>query len=295
MRGLILKNKKHIAQETAFTKWLELLGYSDTTVYSMPGHVREFLHWIEKKEKKIETLSSPDIQEYFDYLRERKKKKQQGALQASYLHKHLQAIKRFSHYLRKTTGRGFETDIVLKSQKRKLKALVSEEEIKELYAMCEDTALGLRDRAMLAVYYGSGLRRNEGRHLDLTDLLSTQNLLYVRKGKNYKERYVPITSEVRQEIENYITYGRVAQIKDPLETALFLSERGNRLQGQSLQVRLKQLLKKARIDKGIGLHTLRHSIATHLLSSGMNLAHISRFLGHESLESTQIYTQATQD
>jgi integrase/recombinase XerD len=71
---------------------------------------------------------------------------------------------------------------------------------------------------------------------------------------------------------------------------LFISARGKRLHGNSLINRLKKLAEAAGIDREIGLHTLRHSIATHLLQSGMNLENVSRFLGHQSLESTQIYT-----
>ena len=74
------------------------------------------------------------------------------------------------------------------------------------------------------------------------------------------------------------------------EQALFLSVRGKRMDGNSLLMRLKELVKMAGLNKSIGLHTLRHSIATHLLQSGMALENVSRFLGHQSLESTQIYT-----
>jgi integrase/recombinase XerD len=72
--------------------------------------------------------------------------------------------------------------------------------------------------------------------------------------------------------------------------ALFISENGKRLSGNGIINRLQNLTKLAGINKNIGLHTLRHSIATHLLQSGMKLEFVSRFLGHESLESTQIYT-----
>ena len=153
--------------------------------------------------------------------------------------------------------------------------------------------MGLRDRAMMAVYYGCGLRRNEGVSLDVSDVLIKEKLLYVQKGKGYRERYVPMSEAVKEDLENYIHVGRNClltygpQIK---EQALFLSIRGKRMDGNSLIMRLKELVKVARINKSIGLHTLRHSIATHLLQSGMALENVSRFLGHQSLESTQIYT-----
>jgi integrase/recombinase XerD len=112
----------------------------------------------------------------------------------------------------------------------------------------------------------------------------------VRKGKNYKERYVPVNEMTLQHIKDYLEHSRpFLQVKDKIP-ALFISDKGYRAEGQSLLNRIRKLIKVARIDKEIGLHTLRHSIATHLLQSGMKLKHIAKFLGHSSLEATQIYT-----
>ena len=152
--------------------------------------------------------------------------------------------------------------------------------------------LGLRDRAMLAVYYGCGLRRSEGISLDVSDVLIKEKLLYVQKGKGYRERYVPMSEAVKESLENYINVARSSFLSCELmkQQALLLSFRGRRMDGNSLIMRLKALVKGASINKAVGLHTLRHSIATHLLQSGMRLESVSRFLGHQSLESTQIYT-----
>jgi len=114
----------------------------------------------------------------------------------------------------------------------------------------------------------------------------------VRKGKNYKERYVPMTEAIKADLENYIYQAReqLQSFKETKNEALFISLKGTRLCGNSLLDRLKKLVKEAKIQKEIGLHTLRHSIATHLLQSGLSLEEVSQFLGHSSLESTQIYT-----
>jgi site-specific recombinase XerD len=142
---------------------------------------------------------------------------------------------------------------------------------------------------MLAVYYGCGLRRNEGVNLDIHDILFDKNLVYVRKGKNYKERYVPMSAGVKEDLQNYIDFVRPVLIKTGAK-ALFLNQYGKRLGSNSMADRLQNLKEKAEINKEAGLHALRHSIATHLLQSGMELEKIKRFLGHASLESTQIYT-----
>jgi integrase/recombinase XerD len=149
----------------------------------------------------------------------------------------------------------------------------------------------MRDRAMLAVYYGCGLRLNEGVHLELKDVLRDQQLLHVRKGKHYKERLVPMSGKTLQMVALYIDAGRPQLVQQHQTDRLFLdANKGRPMQGQSLYVRIRALAKKAGIKKAVGTHSLRHSIATHLLQSGMRLEQIQQFLGHDSLDSTQIYT-----
>jgi len=155
-------------------------------------------------------------------------------------------------------------------------------------------AIQSRDRAMLAVFYGCGLRRNEGYHLDISDINFDRQMLHVRKGKGYKERYVPFNKANQKYLQEYIYDHRSNLTLDKREEAFFISYKYKRMKGQSLLLRLKVLQSQTNnpelIDKEITLHTLRHSIATHLLQAGMKLENISRFLGHSSLESTQIYT-----
>lgn len=168
-------------------------------------------------------------------------------------------------------------------------------EIKQLYKTTDDDLLGIRDRAMLAIYYGCGLRRNEGAHLLIDDILPDKNLLYVRKGKNYKERYVPILGDVKKDILTYMTIARPALLADKKEAWFFIGIRGQKITASALYERLKKLLLKANIPKPCGLHSLRHSIATHLLGNGMSLYQIARLLGHSTLDTTQIYTHILKD
>jgi integrase/recombinase XerD len=147
---------------------------------------------------------------------------------------------------------------------------------------------------MLTIYYSCGLRRNEGYHVDLSDINLDQKILHVRKGKNYKERFVPFNKASQKALENYIYDHRPNLVKHQTENALFISQRGKRMKSQSMALRLKLLQHRSENlelkEKNVRLHVLRHSIATHLLQNGMRLENISQFLGHSSLESTQIYT-----
>ncbi len=290
VKKLILTQEEHMRLESGFTDWLSVTGYAASTVRGLPAHIKEFLCWLEQRQGSIEGLTPQALQDYFIYLKQRPRQRRRGALSNNYLLKHLQALKRLSEYLRDTDQASFDTDIVLTGDQRKIPEILSGEEIKRLYEVTDDSPMGLRDRAMLAVYYGCGLRRNEGTSLDTGDILTDKNLLYVRYGKGNKERYVPMTPEVKEDMESYLLYGRPFLVKEEYEESFFLTERGGRPEGQSLYIRLKRLAEKAEIDKAVGLHLLRHTIATRLLENGMSLENIALFLGHDSLESTQIYT-----
>ena len=182
-----------------------------------------------------------------------------------------------------------------------IKNFLTQEEIKQLFeATNQETvhpkqeAFNARDKAMLVVFYACGLRRREGSSLEVDDLNFDRRILHVRKGKNYKERLVPFSKSSSKILQEWIYDYRPQLIKSQKDGKLFISMFGKAMTGGSLYTRLKKLI--LLVDnpdlqqKEVGLHTLRHSIATHLLENGMELQKIQRFLGHSSLESTQIYT-----
>jgi integrase/recombinase XerD len=290
MQLFTIKTPEFIHLEESFGEWLRLLNFEQSTVKYAPRKVREFLCWLEQQQTaELSSVTKQVIENYFDYLKERRNNRRKGKLSRNYLRTHITALRKLARYLRETGRESFEVDVQLPGTNRNIKNIFTLSEIKALYNACEGDALGIRDRAMLAVYYGCGLRRNEGITLDVSDVLLNKNLLYVSKGKNYKERYVPMTEAVKEDLQNYLDFAR-PMFLNRQTSALFLSYAGNRLITQSMATRLQKLKEKVGIDKEAGLHTLRHSIATHLLQSGMKLSQIKRFLGHSSMESTQIYT-----
>ncbi|GGX36134.1 tyrosine-type recombinase/integrase [Aquimarina muelleri] len=180
------------------------------------------------------------------------------------------------------------------------------EEIQQLYKATygynENTKLELinaRDRAILTIYYGCGLRRNEGYHLDVSDIDFDRRIVHVRKGKANKERFVPFNKTNSKYLQEYLYDSRPQMTFDKRINAFFISMKGKRMNTRSMALRLKILQQRTHDiylqDKNVRLHVLRHSIATHLLQNGMPLEKISRFLGHNSLESTQIYTHLITD
>ena len=312
----------------SFKEWLDVLGYAETTVYGMPHYVKELLHYFEKTGKtQIADINNKDIKEYYRQLKQRTNTRRGGGLSNSYLNKHLQAIQKFSDYLRQS-GRLLIPKLYIPQEddNHQIKSIITQEEIQQLYKAAENyqeemnsikrtylyEVLALRDKAMLTVLYGCGLRRNEAVHLDISDIQAEKKYLYVRKGKNYKERLVPLNAKGLNYLQDYLYDGRPHFVRYEKSSspsrpsvrdrsgrsggaeAFFISERGKRIGGQTMLLRLKILIQRTANtelqEKEIGLHTLRHSIATHLLQNGMKLEAIAKFLGHSSLESTQIYT-----
>ena len=149
--------------------------------------------------------------------------------------------------------------------------------------------MGQRDRVLLGIYYGCGLRKSEGAAIKLKDIMLDKSLLYVRHGKGGKSRYVPMVGRIKTDLYEYLNDGRKTLLKGNVSQVLFISKYRMAMKKEGIYQRFKQLQKDV-IKKPKGLHTLRHSIATHLLWEGMPLHFIARFLGHASIESTQIYT-----
>ena len=303
MKQLPLKTPAFRYIEQSFKEWLDILGYGESAVYYLPVHVREMLHHFEQNgHTRLQEIDNKLIREYYFQLKYRPNHRREGGISNSYLNKHQQAILKFTDYLRQS-GRLVLPYLHLKKEDEEEKEItvLTETEIRQLYLATrgwnEGSRLELmnyRDRAMLAVLYGCGLRRNEAVHMDLSDILWERGIIYVRKGKNYKERYVPIGKQNLEHLQEYIYDTRPFLVKNSKEEALFISQKGKRMTGQMMLLRLKLLVQRTGNvelqDKNPGLHSLRHSIATHLLANGMKLESISKFLGHDSLESTQVYT-----
>ncbi len=303
MKKLIIESDAYIYIENSFKEWLDVLGYAPSTVYNLPNHIRELFYYLEQNQiNHITKLTNQHIKDHYNNLKLRANDRKGGGLSNASLNKHLQALYKFTDYLRQS-GRLTLPMLNISWQKNQTQEIetLTKQEIQLLYKATygynEDNKLGLlnpRDRAILTIFYGCGLRRNEGYHLDLSDINFDKRIVHVRKGKNNKERLVPFNKKDANYLKDYVFDSRITLLKSKTQNAFFISEHGKRLQAQSISIRLKLLQQRITNitlqEKNIRLHVLRHSIATHLLQNGMPLEKISRFLGHSSLESTQIYT-----
>ncbi|QMU65489.1 MAG: tyrosine-type recombinase/integrase [Flavobacteriaceae bacterium] len=310
MKKLPLKNESFRYIEKSFREWLDMLGYAESTVYNLPNHIRELFYYLEQNGiNNINQLDNQLIKDHYSNLKQRSNERKGGALSNGSLNKHLQALYKFTDYLRQS-GRMLlpVLNIDWENDDTKYIETLTTEEIQQLYKATQlypknikhtrpewhFESIALRDCAMLTVFYGCGLRRNEGYHLQVDDINFDKQILHVRKGKANKERLVPFNKTNSKYLQDYVYDGRINLLKDKRESAFFINERGKQLSSQSMSLRLKLLQQRTDDlqlqEKNVRLHVLRHSIATHLLSNGMPLENISRFLGHNSLESTQVYT-----
>lgn len=178
---------------------------------------------------------------------------------------------------------------------KKLPNFLYPEELKSLLdAMNLESPLGRRDRAILEVIYGTGLRVAEIIRMNINDVDFDEGEIKVL-GKGSKERIVLFGTHAKEALNNYINEGRPKLLSKKKMPAVFVNRRGGRLTPRSVERMIVNYAKKAGLKKKVTPHTLRHSFATHLLSGGADLRMVQELLGHVSLSTTQVYTHITKE
>jgi integrase/recombinase XerD len=292
-----------------YTAWLDTLGFSDGVTGDYNNRVHEFLQWLTQQGvTHIHTLTAAHVKQYFTYLENRPNKRHKGRLlSVSFLNHNFIAVDKLLEFLHSQglhhapTPTGYRAPVDQNERIRKIEVL-TQDQIKTLYNAIENTYPQLNYirkeqnqyqlRLIFALYYACGLRLSEGAKLRLQDIDFERRTVFVEKGKNYKDRFVPMSAGAYRELQDYIYNFRNKA----------MSASGGKTPHNRLFLRSKNDLNKLLKDlqtvcndeqiqaKRLSMHVLRHSIATHLLQNGMSIENISLFLGHSSLESTQIYT-----
>lgn len=273
----------------SFKNYLQNVGYSDGTVSMLPALVSEFIQY--QSIKDISFIEQQKVKSFFEYLQTRPLQKRSGALSEMMISHYAYALKTFFSWCEVTEQIDYNpiSGIKFKRPKTNIREPLSIEEASQLFT----AAATLKQTALLHIFYSCGLRRSEGEALNINDVNFKQQHLYVREGKGAKRRVVPVTEKVSKDLEDYYLHERCSSItkKAADENAFMLNHIGNRMSGSSYIKLLKQITDKAALQKEITLHHLRHSIATHLLQSGMAMEYVRDFLGHSFLETTQIYAK----
>ncbi|MEQ8245132.1 tyrosine-type recombinase/integrase [Fulvivirga sp.] len=283
-----------------FIKYLDTLGYDKSTKYIYNRYVKEFLCWMQANGiHEVKNLTQQHFRDHLTYLIERPNDNEQGALSGKTIGVHFSALKAFVQFLINSNHLKFNVmgDIALPSARPISYNILTVDEIHRLYSVCTSQ----KERAILSLFYGCGLRRTEAELLNINDINFREQLLYVRVGKGKKRRVVPMSNQVTQDLKGYFQHERKYQVKTndlDSQKAYMLNNRGSRISGKSFLESLKQIIHRTGdqdlMNRGIVLHSLRHSIATHLLQRGVDIEYIRDFLGHDQLDTTMLYTRITQ-
>jgi integrase/recombinase XerD len=209
----------------------------------------------------------------------------------------LSAVRSFHRFLLREAivDRDPSVDVVRPRLPRSLPHPLGVEDVRRLIeAPDPSTPAGLRDRAILEMLYGAGLRVSELTSLDVDDVDLDEGFVRVL-GKGGKEREVPIGQHARAAVEAYLARARPGLAGPRSRGALFLNARGGRLTRQSCARLLAATAEAAAVERRVSPHDLRHSFATHLLEGGADVRVVQELLGHASVATTQIYTLVTKE
>ncbi len=263
-------------------------GLSDTTKDSYLYDLKQYLKYMESKKIYIvKEIQKENIENFLKYKYDNLEEK------TSTVAHNLTVIKNFHSYLLKS--KIVDVDVSLNISRPKLqknipKAL-SLDDINKLLDIKLDTVFDYRNKAMLELMYGAGLRVSELINLNVGEIDFSNCIIRV-VGKGRKERIVPIGEYSLYFLDLYIKK-RSEMLKKEQTDALFLNNHGKRMSRQGFFKNLKQILAKQGLDPSIHPHTLRHSFATHLLDNGADLRSIQELLGHADITTTRIYTHIT--
>lgn len=279
-----------------FTRYVLGVGYSSKTRKPyFPHHIREFLFFLEHKGIiEIKQATAQEIIAYQTYLKERPNQRRGGGLADTTITHHLQSLRIFFDYL-------LDMEIIDSSPARLPKfnlgkgnerEIITIEEVPLIYAACKSK----RDKAIMSLAYGCGLRRTEIFDLNTTDVMLHKGLLVVRDGKGGKSRTIPISDAVIRDLKEYVIYERPLYFSQNKATSAFLvNNHGNRMRSDKINERLKEIIARtgntALIRKKITLHCLRHSISTHLLDNGATIEFVQEFLGHKTIDTSHYYAR----
>lgn len=296
MKDTQLKNIEFKILLAGFEKELQKENKSESHVTEHSSYIKEFLNYADSIGiHDVKAINQPVIVKYVLYLEQIRINKNGGTLKNTTVNKHKNTIRKFWKYL---NSEQIKVNAITLKQNKKTEqeepTVLTHEEIKQLFAVCNASAIGYRDRAMLAIYYGCGMRKSEGLRLLLTDIDFNKGRIHVRKSKNNRERYVMMSPIVQQQIEEYVySYRDFYLAEQSCYEELFIGERGAPIKPESMAKRIEALWKRVKDqygnDKHIGLHTLRHTLGTHLYIAKMDIEMIALMLGHRTLESTKLY------
>lgn len=282
----------------AMTAW----NWSKRTIPSYEQNIRYFLDWLEA-ETDVKTLAevTPELLGSYQVALLSMETRQGKHLATATQHTRLTVLKSFFRYLAREgkllTNPAAGLQLPKKRRSLPQAHLTPREALRLVETIETSTPAGLRDRAILEVFYATGIRNAELRALTVSDFDPQSETLTVRAGKGGKDRVVPLGPVAAAVLADYLAEGRDKLLRGktwrskPKDVSqLFVSRWGFPLHPPAVIAIVKRAARRAGIKKPIAPHRLRHACATHMLKGGADIRHIQKLLGHASLQTTQIYT-----
>jgi integrase/recombinase XerD len=295
MEKFIIYSKEYRTHYDRFMKYVYAIGYSPASCKTFRTSISEFLCWLEVKNIVVSNVTENQIKDYYNCQQERPAING-GVLSESRITLNMYVVKLFFQEMQSNDLIAIHPMNNLEytvDYKRTRENLLTIEDVRKLYEVCESS----KQRAMLGIIYGCGLRRQEAEKLDAKDVHFRSSMLYVREGKGGRKRTIPLSKSVLEDLKGYYYSERPELVNHAWgdATAFMLNQYGARMKGSTYSEEIKILILKAKLDQRISLHHFRHAIATHLLQSGMKTEYVKDFLGHMSIETTQTYTHITNE
>ena len=267
--------------------WMER-GLSDNTLQAYRSDLYGYNTWLAQRGQSISGARSADLLAYLS---------QQGTASVRTSARRLSSLRRLYQYLARERQISSDPSAIIEAPRlgRSLPKSLTEAEVELLLNVPDaETAIGLRDRAMLEVLYATGLRVSELVGLRLEQVNLRQGVVRVL-GKGNKERLVPLGEEALHWLERYLRDARPALFRGVPDATLFPSSRGRLMRRQTFWHAVKRYAMQAGIRKTLSPHVLRHAFATHLLNHGADLRVVQMLLGHSDISTTQIYTHVARE
>ncbi len=269
--------------------WMER-GLSHNTLASYRSDLALFVRWLSDRNSSLLQADRSDIHAYLAQRVAQNTRPRSTA-------RLLSSLRQLFRFMCREGLREDDPSALIESPRlgHNLPKSLSEADVESLLlAPDTDTALGLRDRAMLELMYASGLRVSEIINLKLNQMSLQRGLIHLL-GKGNKERLVPMGEEALDWLQSYLATARENLLKGRRTDAVFITSRGAAMTRQAFWFLIKRHAQKVGITVALSPHTLRHSFATHLLNHGADLRVVQMLLGHSDLSTTQIYTHVAQE
>lgn len=280
-----------------FIKSCETSGIADSTIYARTSSLRKFIIWCDDRGLVTpQDITRPILERYQRHLflsRQQNGKPISIACQVNYL-SHIRSFFSWlakSNYILYNPASDLDTP---KINRRLPKNILSISEAEAIINQPDtNTILGLRDRAILEVFYSTGIRRSELANLKTTDIDYDRGTVLIQQGKGNKDRMIPIGERALSWIEKYMTQARIELEIGLSDNYLFLGNHGKAATLGTISLLVSKYIKQADIGKTGSCHLFRHTMATLMLENGADIRYIQAMLGHANLETTQIYTQVS--